>query len=362
MIVAAVVIQLLVLALSVVLWIAWFRGKFSTSESYWSARPGIQSPPQGILDFIGAFCVWFGLQIVAVVVGFAILGFDVADLESGNDPEALLKFSAMAMVTQIIAMVVVAFWLGLRYRNVLWMGMGSPLWKDFKCGIVGFVMIIPIVYLIQIVVTQLIPYEHPTLDAMKDISTPIAIFCAWFTAVVAAPLTEEFFFRGMLQGLLHRFMDRNDSLQELILGDRKSVDLLMGSFTHSAADMARPDSFGEGNPSAHPSVIQSAPQESNPYEPPTSVSSEVPAMADGVEPVGWKFWMPIVLTSLLFAAAHAGQGPAPIPLFFFSLGVGYLFRKTGSILPCIVIHFLLNATSMSILTLHIWFPESFPME
>jgi membrane protease YdiL (CAAX protease family) len=43
---------------------------------------------------------------------------------------------------------------------------------------------------------------------------------------------------------------------------------------------------------------------------------------------------------------HLGQGAAPIPLFFFSLGVGYLYRQTGRLWPCIIVHFLLNAFSM----------------
>jgi membrane protease YdiL (CAAX protease family) len=59
---------------------------------------------------------------------------------------------------------------------------------------------------------------------------------------------------------------------------------------------------------------------------------------------GRAYW-PGVLTSLLFALVHLGQGPAPISLFFLALGIAYLYRQTGSIWPGIIVHFTLNALS-----------------
>jgi membrane protease YdiL (CAAX protease family) len=39
--------------------------------------------------------------------------------------------------------------------------------------------------------------------------------------------------------------------------------------------------------------------------------------------------------------------PDPIPLFVLALGLGYLYRQTHRILPCIVVHLLLNACSLT---------------
>ena len=66
--------------------------------------------------------------------------------------------------------------------------------------------------------------------------------------------------------------------------------------------------------------------------------------------------VPICISSLVFALLHVGQGAAPIPLFVLALGLGYLYQRTGQLLPCIIVHMLLNGTSMAILWLAIYSP------
>lgn len=61
------------------------------------------------------------------------------------------------------------------------------------------------------------------------------------------------------------------------------------------------------------------------------------------EPVS--YW-PVFAASLIFASMHLGQGAAPIPLFFLSVGLGYLYRQTGSLIPCIVVHMILNGMTL----------------
>lgn len=56
---------------------------------------------------------------------------------------------------------------------------------------------------------------------------------------------------------------------------------------------------------------------------------------------------PIYVTSLLFALMHAGQGAAPIPLFFLAVGLGFLYQRTGRLFPAIIVHMLLNGTTLS---------------
>ena len=57
-------------------------------------------------------------------------------------------------------------------------------------------------------------------------------------------------------------------------------------------------------------------------------------------------YLPILITSGLFAAMHLGQGAAPIPLFFLSLGLGYLYRQTGNITAPMVVHMVLNGFTL----------------
>ena len=57
----------------------------------------------------------------------------------------------------------------------------------------------------------------------------------------------------------------------------------------------------------------------------------------------------IGLASLAFAAAHAGQGLAYVPLFPLGFVLGWLARRTGSIIPSILLHALFNAVSVTLL-------------
>jgi len=180
---------------------------------------------------------------------------------------------------------------------------------------------------------------------MKEVSGFTAIACAWFAAVIGAPLTEEFFFRGLLQGFMQRLVDVRESFDRTLIGGH--VD---GSEATQRLDQAA-------------SVMEVSTAPGNLDDPWESASGareiQLGPQSDN-EP--WRFWLPIVASSILFACAHLGQGPAPIPLFVLSLGIGYVFRKTGSIIPCIVIHVALNAISMGMLMLQIWYPDAFPSQ
>jgi membrane protease YdiL (CAAX protease family) len=65
--------------------------------------------------------------------------------------------------------------------------------------------------------------------------------------------------------------------------------------------------------------------------------------ADGGQAVG--------LAAAAFALAHAGQGLAFLPLFPLAIVLGHLVRRTGSILPAVLLHGLFNAVSLALLLL-----------
>jgi hypothetical protein len=57
--------------------------------------------------------------------------------------------------------------------------------------------------------------------------------------------------------------------------------------------------------------------------------------ADGTWAIG--------ISAAAFALAHQGQGLAYVPLFPLGIVLGFLAHRTGSIVPCILLHALFNA-------------------
>jgi hypothetical protein len=77
----------------------------------------------------------------------------------------------------------------------------------------------------------------------------------------------------------------------------------------------------------------------NPYQ---ASQVRVPTTTAEVQRQRLNIWAPILVASTAFAMAHVGHGPAPIPLFFFSVALGYVYEKTGRLAPSIIAHFMLN--------------------
>ena len=61
---------------------------------------------------------------------------------------------------------------------------------------------------------------------------------------------------------------------------------------------------------------------------------------------GWvRTWLPNILVSVIFAAIHGPQWPAPLPLFVLSMGLGSLVQTTGRLGASIAAHMLFNGLS-----------------
>jgi membrane protease YdiL (CAAX protease family) len=55
------------------------------------------------------------------------------------------------------------------------------------------------------------------------------------------------------------------------------------------------------------------------------------------------------MSAAAFALAHRGQGLAYLPLFPLGLVLGLIAGRTGSIVPCILLHAMFNAVSVALL-------------
>lgn len=175
-------------------------------------------------------------------------------------------------------------------------------WKasDVAVGLKASLMLIPPTLLIAHFASLLVEYKHPVLDVMKQQPTPVFFIVLFVGTALVAPWIEEFLFRVLLQGGLQAFADR----------------------------------------------------------PVETDTQEDPLEEDAVELWRPKSLWPMFATSLIFALMHGNQGAAAIPLFFFSVGLGFLYRQTGRITPSLIVHIVLNGFTMSVEILRLWFTQT----
>ena len=265
--------------------------------------------PWGLLApllFVGLFMS----EAISVVV---ILGTEQMDL--GMENQSADQLSAMLLVsstTKLLYLIAVIVWL-IRIGGATWKDLGWDVchgWSDLVTGVCGFFMLVAVVFSIQAVLSFVFEYEHPILDLLEADETGHFFATAFFSAVVVAPLTEEFFFRVILQSWFENLAEKwkkwsesRDALTEPLPADGVTTTI-------------------EFDPQAE-----------------TVAEAETDVIRCGA-------WWPIFASALPFAAMHIGQGPAPIPLFVLAIGLGYIYQRTHRILPCIVVHSLLNGTSL----------------
>jgi membrane protease YdiL (CAAX protease family) len=196
---------------------------------------------------------------------------------------------------------------------------------DLRLGVWTFIAALAPVFAIQYLLTRWIKSEHPVQLLLSENSSPRVLLLCFLSAVLVAPLTEEFLFRVLLQGWMEAVAirwRREPAPDSSVMSDADGPD-------QSAALPA-----GGENPYAAPL------QSSLPLAPTTGPTAR---LMPG----------PIILSSLAFALVHLGHGPDPIPLFVFALLLGYLYQKTHRIWPSLVVHACLNAWSLIMLWLNL---------
>ena len=238
----------------------------------------------------------------------------------------LCTWMAAHAFTSLIALVMGMFWLRLRRENS-WRDLGietAGWWRDLKLGGIAFAMLSVPVFAVNALMLRCFPNpEHPAFDLMRDANVAHRLTIVLLATVVVAPLVEEFLFRGLMQSWLQVSFDLLRELPIGVFGLETLDDQAVG--------------YGD---------------ERLENEEPESAIHQIPQDCDKN---GWVeshdggarcSYGAIVITSLTFASMHFTQWPAPVALFVLSLGLGYLYDRTGRLLPCIVVHALLNATTV----------------
>ena len=251
--------QALVLAAALAgfLWsLAFVRQRLVRGEPLVAARPHAQVP-------------WEAGDVAVVVVGYLL----AATLMTRGMPESRPVIDRLVANAVLSLGTMLAGIAWLRFRGADWPALGFPggrLRDDLAvaCRALGLV-VFPLL-MAAAALNAFVMYEQPIVHVLDGPRDRLAAALVVVTAVVVAPLTEEFFFRRVLQGWLEKHF-----------GDEKGVA--------------------------------------------------------------------VALSAIAFASAHAGQGLAFLPLFPLALVLGLVAERTGSIVPCVLLHAMFNAVSVFLL-------------
>jgi membrane protease YdiL (CAAX protease family) len=215
---------------------------------------------------------WHGIDVAVVAVAYlAAASVAGACLPPGPAVVAVLiaNLAALAVTTLF------AVWhLHLRGADLRSLGWDSASWRDdVRLGVGGLALVVAPLLGLATLLDRIVPYEHPIVDLLLADRSGLTLAVVIVSAVVAAPIAEELFFRRILQGWLE---------------------------------------------------------------------SRLPAPQRGGA---------VLASAGLFAAAHMGQGLAPVPLFVLGIVLGWMALQTGSIVGCTLLHALFNAVSVGLVLL-----------
>ena len=314
------------------------------------------SPPRvwGLADVMFITITSVICQIVFASAYVRLAGRGIAD---NGDAQISAAVAMAASLGNVVAIALALSWLALRF-NVTPEHVGfraSGWWRQLQIGVVATLTVLPVVYLLMAAVSLGLEteYSHPLLDEVRRNATFGSYLLGVVTAVLLAPLAEEFLFRVLIQGWLQSWAVSTP--KQILFGaglaERSATirgawevqaDLVDGPLT----PLSTPPRAGTSEPSnLDPQVVltDSETHGAGAVPPPLDCAGD-----EFVPPV----W-PSIVTGILFGLAHLGYGLSFIPLIVLGIVLGLLYRATSSIWPCFLVHFALNGSSMLMLGLSI---------
>jgi membrane protease YdiL (CAAX protease family) len=312
-----------------------------------------RAAPWSLLDAGLILGLWFflsatlpGVFAELAVLRQALVGdlfaIALAQLDAGRDLPGLM-FGMLAANAATLA--AGALWLVTRGASADDLGLDLKFaWLDLRLGSEAFAAASVPIFLVQAALVYFWESKHPLISMLEEDASGWIVGLIIISAAIAAPVVEEFLFRLTLQGALETAQLQLLSEEPLRTGisvetSGEAPDALE---TPSGARDQAVDATVE-----RPGLVEArnAPLfafwRSGPAGPLVRVLPRY--MVWGLP---WGVW-PITITATLFALLHAGHGPDPIPLLLLALVLGYLYRQTHRLAPCIVMHALLNSWSLT---------------
>ncbi len=152
--------------------------------------------------------------------------------------------------------------------------------------------------------------------------SPSVALLAYVSAVIAAPIAEELLFRGILLASLWKLMPSTP-----------------------------PISSTESGPLSEVAGVEIAPEIA--YQDEWTTPAALPDAESRNWTVRAGFLAANIFVSLIFASLHYKQWPAPVALFLLSLGLGFVYRRTGSLVAPIALHATFNGLSTTLMLIQV---------
>jgi membrane protease YdiL (CAAX protease family) len=243
--------------------------------------------------------------------------------------ELMFQFAVSNGLLLVLVPVFVRFTSGAGLADL---GLHRQEWpRQMGMGVRAALLMTPPVCAIQFLAVRIWRSQaHPVELMVLENLTPGVAILAVLSTMVLAPLIEELLFRGILQRWLGRFVE-----------DRPLPSKTIPENGWPATQEPENESFLWDS--------EYAPPKSTPIDPGNEVL--VSGHQSVEQPSSHSSNLPILLTSIFFAAMHFPQWPAPIALLFVSMALGTVYQRTGSLLASITMHATFNGINTMLLLL-----------
>ena len=142
---------------------------------------------------------WSGAAVLLVACGWLLVAAFCVSLLPADAP-LLNRMAAQAAGSIVATLAVVA---ALRAHGASWEAIGlssESAAVDWRLALGGLALVTGPLLLISAALDRLVTYEHPVIDTLQAEHGLGAIAIVVITAVIAAPIAEELFFRRILLG------------------------------------------------------------------------------------------------------------------------------------------------------------------
>jgi membrane protease YdiL (CAAX protease family) len=318
-------LTLLLFAASIITWywLFWRLAHRGYILLHQARRPVPWGPPAAMLAVL----------FVLIALSSAFPAAPAESASKNASPSEAIEQSTASLLVELV-MIGTALALVVVFTKATAQDLGLPrggleLAHDVTTGIMAclaaFAPVFGVLILIDYLQGGIEESHHPLVEMVLRTRDYFVMVMASIAAVVIAPICEEIAFRLLLQGWLEKWEDEK-------LGWREGASNESVQMSNDECRMTNEEQASRENrplAAGHSSI---------PFP-----SGDPPRKGLAGLPYGW---LPVVVSSFLFALAHVGYGWEPVPLFVLALILGNVYQRTHRIVPCMVAHALFNLVTV----------------